>query len=480
MIKLNEWLAPLGIQTDRSDAVQAIALDNRELSSNTWWLAPNGISHHALDYYDPASPCAGIVYEPPYANPPAGAVAVPNLGKYISQLAGAFYDNPSAQLRVIGVTGTDGKSSLVHFIAQALDAAMLGTIGYGKLDALKEASHTTPDALRVQALLAQFLADGADTAAMEVSSHALAQGRAAAVHFHTAVFSNLSRDHLDYHHSMEDYFLAKASLFARPVKYAIINIDDEHGRRLITENRIHPHAAVWTVSSRDAEPLPAAARLTAENIALNADGIQFTLRFNDDASLIRSHLLARFNVDNLLNVAACLLSGGKTLAETAAILNHLHGVPGRAERIQLGNGKSAIVDYAHTAGAVESVLKGIRPHVNGKLWLVFGCGGDRDAGKRPLMARAAEQAADRVIVTDDNPRTENPDDILHAIRAGFARPDKVDFVQPREKAIAFALNQMADGDVVVIAGKGHENYQIIGTAKHHFSDQEIVRAWLKA
>lgn len=479
MLSLNNWLSKIGLAIERDDAVENIALDSRQVDEHTWWLAPQGVSHHALDFYDATMPCAGILYQPPYTNPPKDAIAVPNLSWHVSALAGCFYGEPSKQMRVIGVTGTDGKSSLVHFIAQALDATMLGTIGYGKLSALQEASHTTPDALMVQKLLAQFLSDGADTVAMEVSSHALVQGRVADVHFDTAVFSNLSRDHLDYHHDMEDYFLAKASLFARPIKHAIINIDDDYGRRLITENRIDKDAEVWTVSSRHAQPLPSAHQLTAEAIQLTADGIVMRVNYNGEAVVIHSRLLARFNVDNLLNVMACLLSGGKSLAETVELIHRLHGVPGRAERIMLGHAKSAIVDYAHTAGAIESVLQGIRPHVQNKLWIVFGCGGDRDKGKRPMMARSAEQFADYVVVTDDNPRTENPDEIIRDIQAGFVHPGKVHIVQPRDEAIYYALSKMQTGDVLLIAGKGHEDYQIIGTIKHHFSDQETVQAWLK-
>lgn len=475
-MKIRELLAAIGQELSNDAEVVAISNDNRRLDAQTWWLAAKGVQGHALDYYQPAQPCAGILYEPPYDNPPLGAIAVPELGQKISALADAFYGEPSKKLRLIGVTGTDGKSSLVHFLAQGLDAAMIGTIGYGKLANLRSASHTTPDALRVQQLLSEFVQAGSQAVAMEVSSHALVQGRVAALHFDTAVFSNLSRDHLDYHQDMESYFLAKASLFARPLRHAIINCDDAYGRRLIEEQRIYPQAEIWSLSS-GGNTLPAPHRLQAENIALLPQGIAFTLNYNGQTQAVQTQLLARFNVDNLLNVAACLLSGGKSLVETAEILSRLQGVVGRVEKIDLGAGKAAIVDYAHTAGAIESVLQGIRPHVQGKLWLIFGCGGDRDKGKRPLMAASAERFADKVIVTDDNPRTENPAAIIADIMAGFQQPEAVQIIQPREAAIQAALAALQAGDTLLIAGKGHENYQIIGTTVHEYSDQAVVKAW---
>lgn len=479
MIMLNKLLSVAGVAPLAKDvAVEKMATDSRELDANTWWLAANGFTHHALDFYHANQPCAGILYEPPYANPPQGAIAVPDLFHKISALADAFYGNPSRAMTVVGVTGTDGKSSLVHFLAQGLDAAMLGTIGYGKLSQLQPAERTTPDAFSVQRTLAKFRDEGCKTVAMEVSSHALDQGRVAAVDFNIGVFSNLSRDHLDYHKTMENYFLAKAKLFAFPLQHAIINIDDAHGRRLITEHRIHDGAQIWSVSSRGATFAGVNHYVRAENFALHSDGLSLMLNIDGTQAEVKTHLLARFNVDNVLNVAACLAASGHELTEIVRILENLHGVPGRVERIALGEGKQAIVDYAHTGGAIESVLTGIREHVKGKLWVIFGCGGDRDKGKRPLMAASAEKYADEVVITDDNPRTENPETIVEEIAAGLQRPEKAHIVRPREKAIAYVLNQLAPNDAVLIAGKGHETYQIIGTTKHHFSDQEEVRQWL--
>ena len=476
--KLNDLLKGLTAATADRD-IAAIATDSRALTPQTLWLAARGISHHALDFYNPELHPAAIAYEPPYENPPAGAIACEQLGAHLGEIAARFYDHPARALKLIGVTGTDGKSSLVHFLAQATGGAMLGTIGYGKLDALEPASHTTPDSLRVQQYLARFRDAGIETVAMEVSSHALAQGRVAAVEYHIGVFTNLSRDHLDYHRDMEDYFLAKASLFARPLPVAVINIDDAHGRRLLDENRVHPATRVIAVSSHDQTHPRAAQTLRARNIVLSPDGIAYTLETEAEQVAIQSGLLARFNVDNLLNTAACLLALGTPFAAIPAKLAALHGVPGRAERIGLGNGAAAIIDYAHTPAALANILQGVRAHVPGKLWCVFGCGGDRDRGKRPLMAQAAEQYADAVVITDDNPRTENPADIIADSLRGMGHREKAWIKRPREEAIRFVLPQLEAGDAVVIAGKGHEDYQILGTTKHHYSDQETVRTWLQ-
>lgn len=479
---LNELWPELG--ETRSGDIRRITTDSREVDGETLWLATRGIQHHALDFYRDGMTAAAIVYEPPYANPPTGAIACADLARQLGEIAARFYQYPARALSVIGVTGTDGKSSLVHFLAQALEeTAMLGTIGYGRLGALEEASHTTPDVLRVQRYLRAFADAGAKHVAMEVSSHALAQGRVDAVDFDVAVFTNLSRDHLDYHADEEDYFLAKAKLFARALRVAVINIDDAHGRRLLDEGRVHDGAQVIAVSSHGQRHARADIHVQAQEWTLDADGIRLTLVYDAGGQVrleaVHSALLARFNVDNLLNVAAVLLAQGVEFADIPAHLAMLCGVPGRVERMALANGAAAIVDYAHTPKALESVLLGIRAHVAGKLWVVCGCGGDRDRGKRPLMAQAAVAFADHAVFTDDNPRTEDPATIIADMLAGLADTRAVVIKQPREAAIEYALDQLQAGDAVVIAGKGHEDYQIIGTEKQAFSDQAVVRAWQK-
>lgn len=480
MKALDDLLTVAGVTVSHANTTVAkIATDSRALDADTWWLAARGIRHHALDFYDPNKPCAGIIYQPPYDHAPQGAIAVVDLNRKVSALADFFYDHPSKKLRVIGVTGTDGKSSLVHFIAQGLDAAMLGTIGYGRLNALRSGERTTPDALSLQQQLSDFERAGCTTVAMEISSHALDQGRVAAVTITIAVFSNLGHDHLDYHHTMEAYFLAKASLFAQPIKHALINIDDRYGRRLIDEKRIHPAAEIWTISSRKNACSGVAHQVSGDDFSFTDNGLSLTLTIDGSEARVNSRLLARFNVDNLLNFAACLAASGHDFARICAIIEKLDGVPGRMERIDLGDKRAAIIDYAHTENAIASALRGIRAHVRGRLWIVFGCGGDRDRKKRPLMARAAERYADVVVLTDDNPRSEDPEAIIGEMIAGLEHPEKVHIVRPRAAAISYALDRLTREDTVLIAGKGHENNQIIGTVIEHFSDHEEVRKWLQ-
>lgn len=461
------------LETEVSEAlrerkINALTLDSRNLNAETLWFAVQGTQKHGLDFYS-SEANAVVLYEPPYENAPAEALPIEHLKEKISAIAGRFYGQPSEKLHLIGVTGTDGKSSLVYFLAQALRAGMIGTIGYGRLEALQEASHTTPDPIKVQALLADFVAQNMDTVAMEVSSHALSQHRVEALRFEVGVFTNLTHDHLDYHHNMEEYFLAKAKLFAQPLKYAVINVDSPYGKRLINENRIHRDTQILRVSSKGEE-----ADVSASEIELLPNGLTFRLNLLGQSARVHSRLLARFNVDNLLNVASCLYAQNIEFSEIIRRLEALYGVVGRAERLALPNGASAVVDYAHTPSALENVLQGIRPHIRGKLWCIFGCGGDRDKTKRPLMGAMAIKYADAVIITDDNPRTEDPNAIIQDIN----QPEAL-VIQPRQEAIIYALNQLRPDDGVVIAGKGHEDYQIIGTTKHHYSDQEVIQTWLK-
>lgn len=462
--------------------IHHLSTHSGQLEAGSLWLATRGVQgKHALDYEPNVQPAA-IAYEPPYDNPPAGAIAVPNLSALVSELAARFYGEPNKALCLVGVTGTDGKSSLVHLLSQALNGGMIGTIGYGQLHDLQATSHTTPEALVVQQWLAKFRDLGVAHVAMEVSSHALSQHRVAALDFSIGIFTNLSRDHLDYHKDMEDYFRAKALLFQKPLRAAVINLDDDYGRRLLDEGLIHPQSALVTVSaSGKAAPETmsngVAQHLYAENIEFLPDGIAFTLSRmvagQTERVAVQSALLARFNVQNLLNVAAVLSALGWELAKIQSALAGLKPVRGRAQKIALKNGASAVIDYAHTPAALENILQGIRPHVRGKLYCVFGCGGDRDRGKRPLMAAAAKRFADVVVITDDNPRTEDAAQIVADVRAGAV---DATVIQPRASAIAWAYQRLQAGDALVIAGKGHEDYQIIGTRKLHFSDVEMIEA----
>ncbi|MDG6258697.1 UDP-N-acetylmuramoyl-L-alanyl-D-glutamate--2,6-diaminopimelate ligase [Glaesserella parasuis] len=418
-----------------------------------------------------------------FANSTACVLEVPNLPKQLSAIAGAFYGNPSEKLTLVGITGTNGKTTTAQLFAQWRNllggkSAVMGTIGNGLYGQVQEAVNTTGSAVEIQRNLANFVELGADFCAMEVSSHGLAQYRAEALDFDLAIFTNLSRDHLDYHNTMEEYAQAKFRLFSElSSKQQVINADDEIGREWLA--KLPEAVAVST----DSQFQPQQSRW------IKAKAVQFTLQgatIEFDSSWgngeLKSRLIGAFNVSNLLTAFAGLLALGydlQKLVETALLLN---GVCGRMEcLISKENAEESpmvIVDYAHTPDALEKALDAARLHCEGELWCVFGCGGDRDTGKRPLMARIAEQLADRVIVTDDNPRTEDPDVIFNDIMKGFRKPKAVQSMHIRQYAIEQAIAQAEPKDVILIAGKGHEDYQIIGTKKYHFSDQEWARKFL--
>ncbi len=402
------------------------------------------------------------------------------LGSHLSALAGLFYDNPSHKLTLVGVTGTNGKTTISQLLAQWTTllghrSAVMGTIGNGLLGQVKEATNTTGSAVEVQASLADFVTRGADFAAIEVSSHGLVQHRVEALAFDVAIFTNLSRDHLDYHQSMENYALAKKRLFTElHSQHQIINADDSIGQTWLQEQPnavavscqadFQPHQAHW---------------LKATAIQFSQKGARIQFESSWGKGELHSALIGQFNVSNLLLVFATLLSLGYDIEKLMKTVPQLMGVCGRMERLSASNQPTAIVDYAHTPDALEKALQAARLHCQGTLWCVFGCGGDRDRGKRPLMAKIAEQFADHVIVTDDNPRTESAAQIVQDILAGFEHPQHVEVCHARDQAIIQALQKADSDDVVLIAGKGHEDYQIIGTQKQHFSDQETVQQYFK-
>ncbi|MDU8924106.1 UDP-N-acetylmuramoyl-L-alanyl-D-glutamate--2,6-diaminopimelate ligase [Pasteurellaceae bacterium LIM206] len=401
------------------------------------------------------------------------------LVEHLSALADKFYDYPSQKLTLVGVTGTNGKTTIAQLLAQwsrilGHTTGVMGTIGNGLFGRVKPAANTTGSAVEVQANLADFVAQGADFAAMEVSSHGLVQHRVEAVHFAAGIFTNLSRDHLDYHRTMENYAAAKKRLFTElDCHRQIINADDEIGLQWLAEL---PDAVA--VSCNPSFSTDQKQWLKATDIRFNPQGarVQFVSGWGNGE--IESHLIGAFNVSNLLLVFATLLSLGYPLELLVQTAPQLTGVCGRMEMITAADKATAIVDYAHTPDALEKALQAARVHCHGKLWCIFGCGGDRDAGKRPMMAKIAERLADEVIITDDNPRTEDHKKIMADIVQGFDRADKVQIIYDRETAIATALQSAVSNDVVLIAGKGHEDYQIIGTRKHHFSDQETVKKYL--
>lgn len=418
-----------------------------------------------------------------FANSTACVLEVPNLPKQLSAIAGAFYGNPSEKLTLVGITGTNGKTTTAQLFAQWRNllggkSAVMGTIGNGLYGQVQEAVNTTGSAVEIQRNLANFVELGADFCAMEVSSHGLAQYRAEALAFDLAIFTNLSRDHLDYHNTMEEYALAKYRLFGElSSKQQVINADDEIGREWLAKL---PEAVAVSTDSQFQPQQTRWVKAKAVQFTLQGATIEFESSWGNGE--LKSRLIGAFNVSNLLTAFVGLLALGydlQKLVETAPLLN---GVCGRMEcLISEENPEESpmvIVDYAHTPDALEKALDAARLHCEGELWCVFGCGGDRDTGKRPLMARIAEQLADRVIVTDDNPRTEDPDVIFNDIMKGFRKPKAVQSMHIRQYAIEQAIAQAEPKDVILIAGKGHEDYQIIGTKKYHFSDQEWAKKFL--
>ena len=479
-------LADLLAGTDASlpipdTTVSGLCQDSRAVHAGDAYFALAGASVHGLRFANAAraAGAAAIVFEAPVPGDvevPERAVGVPRLRAKLGAIADRFYGAPSQALVVVGVTGTNGKTSFVQLLSQALSlhgfaAGSIGTLGAGLVGHVVAGERTTPDVIAVHRLLADMREAGASHVAMEVSSHALEQGRVDAVAFDVAVFTNLTRDHLDYHGTMEAYGSAKAKLFAWPgLRAAVVNLDDPFGAAL--HARLPASLRRVGVSSRGA----ADALLRADNIHLDARGIVFDLAMGDARHPVDSPLVGRFNIDNLLGVAGALLALEWPLHEIAALLPRLQPVNGRMNRVG-GDGRHplVVVDYAHTPDALEQALSSLRAHTSGGLVCVFGCGGERDRGKRPQMAAIAERLADRVIVTDDNPRGEDGDAIVAGILAGFARPDRVRVLRDREQAIAVAIADARAGDVVLIAGKGHEPYQEVRGARRPFDDMAQAR-----
>jgi len=357
----------------------------------------------------------------------------------------------------------------------------IGTLGAGMYGEVVPTGFTTPLVLQMHALLAQLRDAGAKAVAMEVSSHALDQGRVDAVHFDVGVFTNLTRDHLDYHGDMASYGAAKARLFAWPeLKSAVINLDDDYGR--ILHAQLPKAVRPVGVSSRGQD----GAALLATGLTMDASGIGFQLEADGETHPVTSRLLGRFNVDNLLAVGGVLYALGEPPLEIARTLSRLQPIHGRMNRLggtvdeRQRRQPLVVIDYAHTPDALEQALASLRDHTAGRLICVFGCGGDRDAGKRPQMAEAAERLADRVIVTDDNPRTEDGDRIVADIMAGFAEPAAVLVLRDRRAAIERAVGEAGENDIVLIAGKGHEPYQEINGIKHPFDDTGVARQAMEA
>ncbi|HET7611045.1 MAG TPA: UDP-N-acetylmuramoyl-L-alanyl-D-glutamate--2,6-diaminopimelate ligase [Rhodanobacteraceae bacterium] len=498
---LAELLGGIASAQDGGIAVSGLTQDSNAVRAGDAFVALAGAKHHGIEFA-PAAVARGAVVvlaekpEPgtwnrgpetgslaastaPRSAVPGPVVWVDQLRTHLGEIAARFHGDPSASMTVVGVTGTNGKTSTVQLLAQAFTllghrAATIGTLGAGLHGALHEGERTTPDVIRVHGLLAQFREAGATHVAMEVSSHALDQHRVDGVRFGVAVFTNLTRDHLDYHHTMEAYGAAKARLFEWPgLSVAVINVDDAFGRELAAKLPVGVRALRYAIGTDDAE-------LRARDVHTHSDGIDFRLVTPWGGGTVRSRLLGRFNVANLLAVAGVLGALDVPFARITAALESLQPVAGRMSRIGGGALPLVVVDYSHTPDALEQALLTLRAHCPGKLVCVFGCGGERDAGKRPEMGAIAERLADLAIVTDDNPRGEDGDAIVAQIVAGMRAPERAIVERDRARAIGLALTQAAEGDVVLLAGKGHEAYQESGGVKRPFDDLQVAHAALEA
>ncbi|MDA5134201.1 UDP-N-acetylmuramoyl-L-alanyl-D-glutamate--2,6-diaminopimelate ligase [Psychrobacter sp. ANT_H3] len=422
---------------------------------------------------------------------PCPVLYVPNIRDFLGDLIQARlqYQQPVILPTVVAVTGTNGKTTISQLVAQltqltGMSSAVMGTAGNGRLGALVQASHTTGDALAVQKFLYQMGTENAELLALEASSHGLDQQRLQGMPVSVAIYTNLSRDHLDYHADMAEYAAAKAKLFDKAhfseLTHAIINIDDEHAQIMLDT----AHASQLTVWTYSLDPAKSATFVAAE-IKPSLQGVEIALRTdfgNGKINFINvvSPLLGRFNAANLLAAIAAAVALGISLKRIAAVIPQLQGAVGRMQRVPSNDG-CFIVDYAHTPDALSQVLASLKTHCKGQLWAVFGCGGDRDAGKRPLMAQAGLAGADNVVLTADNPRTEDPNIILQDMQAGMTNEQyqRAHIEPARQTAIEYAVNQAAPDDIVVIAGKGHETYQEINHVRYDFDDSVILQNALK-
>lgn len=467
---------------DRSVNISGLALDSRQVQPGELFFARDGVSHRGADFIADAlahGAAAVMVQRNTLDSAERASVSVPllevdNLDSVIGQVASRFYDDPSQHLKVIGITGTNGKTSCSSYVAQALEAlghrcAVIGTLGNGFLDDLQPATHTTPDPVALQALLADFRRQGAEYVVMEVSSHALDQKRVSGVRFAAAAFTNLTRDHLDYHGDMARYGDAKARLFMdyAPALQAI-NLDDVFGRTLFGRQA----AEQCTVLGFGcAEP---GVDVAVNGLEFDAAGCSFELVTPSGALAVRSSLLGSFNVSNLLLSATLLQLLGFELRQIVLAMGGLVPVAGRMECLpHHPNQPLVVIDYAHTPDALAQALQALRLHQpdSGQLWCVFGCGGDRDRGKRPEMGTVAAKLADSLVLTSDNPRSESPEQIMRDVMAGVPAATRMHVEADRGAAILWAITHAGPNDVVLIAGKGHENYQETMGVRHPFSDQ---------
>lgn len=455
-----------------------LCLDSRQIHPGSVFVAVQGATDHGLRFVDQALANGAIaIIHDEHMLPPEGlpvpSVEVAGLDRHLAMLARRFWGE-SGNMDLVAVTGTNGKTSVAWLLAQALDGAMFGTLGIGRPQRQRPGTHTTPDVLSVHRELARLAGEGIGSVVMEASSHALAQKRLAGLDFSSAIFTGLGHDHLDYHCDLDAYFEAKARLFSEfESTRQIINLDNDRGRELAERLAGSAGLIGYSLSGQP----KARAQLKVRRIDLS--GLAAALVVDGTEIQLESSLLGRINLHNLAIVALELHARGLSAQAVSQRVAELTPVPGRMQALTDGRGRLAVVDYAHTPDALENVLLSLRELGGECLWCVFGCGGERDQIKRPLMGRIAEALADRVILTDDNPRAEDGTAIIRAIQAGMRRPERSQVVRDRAAAIRAALSESGRGDLVLVAGKGHESEQIIGQQRLPFSDENVIRQFME-
>ena len=469
--------------------IHGLVSDSRAVKQGDLFIALAGLNSAAEDYVDDAIArgAAAVLIDcdeqdrdkdrEVHEDGDAVELYVPNLRHHVGEIAHRFFHKPSEELEVIGVTGTNGKTSVVNYIAQffasvGLSTAVIGTLGYGMCargETLIDTNHTTPGVVDVHRYLAHLRDAGAELVAMEVSSHGLVQGRVEGVCFSGAVFTNLSRDHLDYHQTMDEYAAAKARLFAwKSLRYVVVNIDDAYAPTIF--QRVAPETRKIRFS------LNKAAEISVQEVTFGQK-THAVINVGVDHVTLNSSLLGEFNLYNLLAVLGVALARKSTARELESI-NDIHAVAGRLQTFAVSDQPLMVVDYAHTPDALENVLRTLKPLCEGKLMTVFGCGGDRDKGKRKEMGAVARRLSSYSVLTSDNPRTEAPDAILSDIESAFCAGDDYICIEDREQAIAYAFGMARAGDVILVAGKGHENYQEVNGERRYFSDADCCRRLL--
>jgi UDP-N-acetylmuramoyl-L-alanyl-D-glutamate--2,6-diaminopimelate ligase len=464
-----------------STTITGLQLDSRKVRPGDLFLALPGVKYDGRQYIKQAvaNGASAVIAEAPAAqfieNLTIPAVELPQLQQQVGVLAARFYGDPSRAMHVVGITGTNGKTTTSRMIAQLVRATgkpcgVIGTLGVTLTNDIGAADNTTPDAVSLQRQLAQWLAQRVLFVSMEVSSHALAQGRVNGVEFATAIYTNLSHDHLDYHGSMDDYGEAKVRLFTQyGLRHAVINVDDPFSDKVLAAVAAGVQIVTYSASG-------AVADVRIENAHFYTGGVRGRLHSPWGVADFTCPLPGDFNLANLAAAVSALALAGEDLLAVLDAVASLEPVPGRMQAIPNSLDLQVIVDYAHTPHALEQVLTALRPHLGGRLVTVFGCGGDRDREKRSPMGRIACMLSDRVVVTSDNPRREDPLHIMREIEAGCSG-DYV-MVADRAQAIALAVAEAAPGDCIVIAGKGHEDYQLVGDTRLPFSDEAQARAAL--